>query len=88
MEIKIGVQETAREVQLDSGGSSPDAAYLADWVRHSLPRSPAGGYYYSNNSEANTVYLLLSPSSNTPPGYWLLRMDRELLQSLIPRAVT
>jgi PAS domain-containing protein len=70
------------EILLDSLGTSPDAANLADWIRHSPSRSRTEGYYFSNNRDASVIYLLLRQPSGTINGYWLLRMSPDLLQNL------
>ena len=72
----------AGEVLLDSTGTSPDAAYLADWFRHTPSSSRTEGYYYSNNNDGSVVYLLLRQPSGAINGYWLLRMTPDLLQNL------
>ena len=70
------------QVLLDSGGISQDAAYIADWVKNRRLRSTDQGYYYSNNSDASVVYLLLSDVDGADQGFWLLRMSPDVLPTL------
>ena len=70
------------EVLIDSGGISPDAAYLRDWIKHNRARKRTDGYYFSNSSDAGTAYLLLNKLGHDPQGYWLMRMSPDLLHNL------
>ena len=70
------------EVLLDSGGISPDAAFLRDWVKHNQSRTRTDSYYFSNNSDASTLYLLLAKPGSPSGGYWLLRLRPDMLHSL------
>ena len=75
------------EVLLDSGGISPDAAYLRDWIKHNQSRKSTDGYYFSNNSDASTLYLLLDKPDRPTRGYWLLRLNPDLLNSLTQQTI-
>ena len=70
------------EVLIDSTGISPDAAFLADWIKYRQPNHRTDGYYYASNRDASLAYLLLSQPSGPTKGYWLLRMTPDLLQNL------
>ena len=78
----LALLSTAGQVVLDSAGTSPDAVFLADWVRQNPSRKRTDGYYFSNNYDASVFYLLLRQPTGDIDGYWLLRMSPNLLQNL------
>ncbi len=45
------------------------------------------GYYYGNNSDGTVAYLMLRHPGGTTNGYWLLRMNPDLLQDLARNTV-
>ena len=73
---------TSGEVLIDSTGISPDAAFLADWIKNRQPNHRTDGYYYASNRDGSLAYLLLNQPSGPTQGYWLLRMTPDLLQNL------
>ena len=75
------------QVLLDSTGVSPDAAYLADWIKSTRLHKRTAGYYYGNNSDGTVAYLMLRHPGGTTNGYWLLRMNPDLLQDLARNTV-
>ena len=78
----LALLSPAGEVLLDSTGISPDAAFLADWIKNIRLYSRTAGYFYGNNRDASVAYLLLRQTGDTTNGYWLLRMTPDLLQNL------
>ena len=75
------------QVLLDSTGVSPDAAYLADLIKSTRLHKRTAGYYYGNNSDGTVAYLMLRHPGGTTNGYWLLRMNPDLLQDLARNTV-
>ena len=73
---------TAGQVVFDSAGTTPDAAFLAEWASLIPSRKRTDGYYFSNNADASMFYLLLRQPAGDIGGYWLLRMSPELLQNM------
>ena len=73
---------TAGQVVFDSAGTTPDAAFLAEWASLIPSRKRTDGYYFSNNADASVFYLLLRQPAGDIGGYWLLRMSPELLQNM------
>ena len=84
----LALLSSAGEVLLDSTGTSPDAAFLADWVKHNPSRSRTDGYYFSNNADASLIYLLLHQPNAAMDGYWLLRISPNLLQNLVHQSAS
>ena len=78
----LALLSTAGQVLLDSAGTSPDAAFLTDWIRQNPSRKRTDGYYFSNNNDASVFYLLLRQPTGDIDGYWLLRMSPDLLQNM------
>ena len=75
------------DVLFDSAGISADAAFLADWIRNAPALATVDDYYYANNQNASIVYLLLRQPGSTANGYWLLRMNPDLLHNLTRQTV-
>ena len=48
------------EVLIDSTGISPDAAFLADWIKNRQPNHRTDGYYYASVRDGSLAYLLLN----------------------------
>ncbi len=71
--------DTKGNLITDSATDSHDTEYLGELVRRS---NRTQAYYFTNDDDGSMVHLLLRQASGETNGYWALRLDSSLFQSL------